>query len=297
MVMELQRKRTAADTVILLILLLCAAACLIPLFNTLAISLSDKASAQSGRVFVWPVNFTAAPYGELMKDTQFFRSFMISVQRVLLGGGVNMLLTILSAYPLSKSPGQFRAKNKYMWFFILLMLFNGGMVPTFVLVSSLGLINSIWALVLPGAVPIFNCIVLMNYYKTIPASLEEAALIDGAGPWDILLRIYVPLSKASIAVTMLWAIVGHWNEFFSGIIYMTNKRNYPLQTYIQSLSVSVDWQNINWMKGEDISRMMSVSNLTFTSAKVVVSMIPILCIYPFLQRFFVTGIVMGAVKE
>ena len=129
------------------------------------------------------------------------------------------------------------------------------------------------------------------------AAVLIAALIDGAGPWYILLKIYVPLSMASIAVTALWSIVGHWNEFFSGIIYMTNKRNYPLQTYIQSLSVSIDWQNINWMKGEDIARMVQVSNLTFTSAKVVVSMIPILLIYPFLARYFVTGIVMGAVKE
>ena len=295
--MGIRRKFSVSDGVILFVLLLCMAACLIPLLNTVAISLSDRASAQRGDVVVWPVNLTTAPYEELMKDAQFLRSFWISVQRVLLGGSLNMVLTILSAYPLSKSTSHFRAKNKYMWFFVFLMLFNGGMVPTFVLVSNLGLINSVWALILPGAVPIFNCIVLMNYYKTIPASLEEAALIDGAGPWYILVKIYVPLSLAPIAVTALWSIVGHWNEFFSGIIYMTSKRNYPLQTYIQSLSVSIDWQNINWMKGEDIARMMKLSNLTFTSAKVVVSMIPILLIYPFLARYFVTGIVMGAVKE
>ncbi|MDR1060867.1 MAG: carbohydrate ABC transporter permease [Clostridiales bacterium] len=295
--MTIKRSKTLTDYVILLFLLLAMAMCLVPLLNTVAISFSDKVSAQGGRVFVWPVNFNLLAYGELLKDAQFFRSFMISVYRVALGGAINLVLTILTAYPLSKSPAQFPAKNKYMWFMVFLMLFNGGLVPTYVLISQLRLINSIWALVLPGALPIFSCIILMNYYKTIPASLEEAALIDGGGPWYILLRIYVPLSKPSIAVMALWAIVGHWNDFFSGLIYITSRENYPLQTYIHSLSVSVDWQNVSNMKGEDIARMLSVSNLTFSSAKVVISMIPILCVYPLLQRYFVTGIVMGAVKE
>lgn len=295
--MERKQKTTATDVAILVLLLILAFLCLVPMLNTIAISFSDKVSAQGGRVFIWPVNFNIAPYRELIKDTQFFRSFMISTFRVLLGGAINVVLTILTAYPLSKSPRKFPARNRYMWFVVALMLFNGGMVPTYVLVSQLRLINSIWALVLPGALPIFNCIVLMNFYKTIPVSLEEAALIDGAGPWYILVRIFVPLAKPSIAVVTLWSIVNHWNDFFSGLAYITVRKNFPLQTYIQSLTVSVDWQNISNMSGEELARMMSVSNLTFTSAKVVVSMIPILCIYPFLQRYFVTGIVMGAVKE
>lgn len=295
--MRRDKKTIAVDIVILLVLLFLSALCLVPMLNTLAISFSDKVSAQGGKVFLLPVNFTISPYRELIKDTQFFRSFMISVGRVALGGFINVVLTILTAYPLSKSPDRFPAKNRYMWFVVVLMLFNGGMVPTYVLVSKLQLINTVWALVLPGAVPIFNCIVLMNYYKTIPASLEEAALMDGGGQWYILLRIFIPLAKPSIAVVALWSIVNHWNDFFSGLIYITNRENYPLQTYIQSLTVSIDWQNVSNMKGEDLARMMSVSNLTFNSAKVIISMIPILCIYPFLQRYFVTGIVMGAVKE
>ncbi len=295
--MERKQKTTATDVAILVLLLILAFLCLVPMLNTIAISFSDKVSAQGGKVFIWPVNFNIAPYRELIKDTQFFRSFMISTFRVLLGGAINVVLTILTAYPLSKSPKKFPSRNRYMWFVVALMLFNGGMVPTYVLVSQMRLINTIWALVLPGALPIFNCIVLMNFYKTIPVSLEEAALIDGAGPWYILMRIFVPLAKPSIAVVTLWSIVNHWNDFFSGLAYITVRKNFPLQTYIQSLTVSVDWQNISNMSGEELARMMSVSNLTFTSAKVVVSMIPILCIYPFLQRYFVTGIVMGAVKE
>ena len=292
-----KRKLSVSDCVIMLILFMSMAMCLIPLLNTVAISFSDRVSAQSGKVFIWPVNFNVAPYEELMKDTQFFRSFMISVARVLLGVSINVVLIILTAYPLSKTPRQFSSKNKYMWFVVFLMLFNGGVVPTYVVVAQLRLINTIWALVLPNAVPIFSCIILMNFYKTIPVSLEEAAVIDGAGPWYILIRIFVPLAKPCIAVVALWAVVWHWNDFFSGLIYVTTRQNYPLQTYIQSLTTSVDWQNVMNMRGEELARLLSLSNLTFNSAKVVVSMIPILCVYPFLQRYFVTGIVMGAVKE
>jgi len=290
-------KRVISDYVILVVLVLFMIMCLVPILNTIAISFSDRVSAQGGHVFLLPINFTTAPYENLMRDSQFFRSFWISVQRVLLGGTINVVLCILTAYPLSKTVEHFRAKNKYVWYMIFLMLFNGGLIPTYVLVVQLGLINSIWALVLPGAVPIFSVIVLMNYYKTIPASLEEAALMDGAGPWYILLKVYVPLAKPCIAVVALWSVVNHWNAFFDGLIYNTSPARFPLQTYIQSLNTAIDWQRIADMRGEDIARLLEVSNLTFDAAKVVVAMLPVLIIYPFLQRYFVTGIVMGAVKE
>jgi ABC-type glycerol-3-phosphate transport system permease component len=273
------------------------AVCLIPFLNTVAISFSDRSSADAGRVLIWPVNFTLAPYQELVKDQQLFRSFFISLYRVLLGGVINVVLVILTAFPLSKSPTQFKAKNRYMWFVVFLMLFNGGMIPNYVLVSGLGLINSIWALVLPGAVQIFSVIVLMNYYKSLPPSLEEAARMDGASPWYVLLRVFVPLSMPSIAVITLWSVVGHWNSFFDGMIYINLRQNQPLQTYIQQLTTNIDWTLASQMSGEDIVRMLRVSNLTFTSAKVVFSLVPILLIYPVLQRYFVQGIVMGAVKE
>jgi ABC-type glycerol-3-phosphate transport system permease component len=291
------RKRSFSDIVIWVVLFLCMAVCLIPFLNTVAISFSDRSSADAGRVLIWPVNFTLAPYEELIKDEQLFRSFFISLYRVLLGGVINVVLVILTAFPLSKNPAQVRAKNRYMWFIVFLMLFNGGMIPNYVLVSGLGLINSIWSLVLPGAVQIFSVIVLMNYYKTIPPSLEEAARMDGASPWYVLLRVFVPLSAPSIAVVALWSVVGHWNSFFDGMVYINLKQNQPLQTYIQQLTTNIDWSLASSMSGEDIARMLRVSDLTFTSAKVVFSLVPILLIYPFLQRYFVQGIVMGAVKE
>jgi len=184
-----------------------------------------------------------------------------------------------------------------MWFVIFLMLFNGGLIPTYVLVSNLGMINSIWALILPGAVPIFSMIMLMNSFKGIPHALEESALIDGAGPWRILMQIYAPLSLPTIAVISLWSVVGHWNDFLSGLIYMTDRTLWPLQTYIQSLGSNIDYGQMRNMNIEEILRMMELSSITFDSAKVIVAMIPVLLVYPFLQRYFVKGIVMGAVKE
>jgi putative aldouronate transport system permease protein len=286
-----------SDYFILIFLIGAMLSCLIPILNTIAISFSDKVSAGLGKVLIWPVNLTLAPYGEILKDKQFFSSFLISVYRVLLGGVINVLLCIIMAYPLSKSTKAFKAKNIYMWFIVFTMLFNGGLVPNYILVEKLGLIDKIWSLVLPGAVPVFSVIILMNYFKTIPESLEEAAFIDGANPFYILWRIFVPLAKPAIAVIALFSVVGHWNSFFDGLIYINTQEKYPLQTYIQTLTVGLDYQNMNSLKPEEIIKQMEVSSLTFDSAKIVVSMVPILIIYPFLQRYFVSGIVMGAVKE
>jgi putative aldouronate transport system permease protein len=292
-----QKKITAADIIISIILVLITLTCLLPVLNTIAISFSDKTSAGLGEVFIWPKNFTIAPYIEILKDGQFFKSFFISIVRVILGGMINVFLCITMAYPLSKDSSVFRAKNIYMWFIIVTMLFSGGLIPNFLLVKNLGLIDHVWALVLPGAVPVFSVIILMNYFRSIPASLEEAAIMDGANPFYILWKIFVPLAKPSIAVVTLFSVVYHWNTFFDGMIYMNSPKKYPLQTYIQSLNASIDLQNINSLSPDELIRQMELSSLTFNSAKIIVSMIPIILIYPLIQKYFVTGITMGAIKE
>ena len=293
----MNRRINFVDAIIMAIIGVVTFISLVPIVNTLMISLSDKTSAAVGRVYLWPVNFTITPYIKMLEDQRFFTSFGVSVTRVLLGTSINVLLSIHMAFPLSKSPSIFKMRNIYMWFIVFTMLFNGGMVPSFLLVKSLGLIDTIWALVLPGAVNVFNTIILMNFYKGIPHSLEESAMMDGAMPFTILWRIYVPLAKASIATITLFAAVNHWNAFFDGLIYISTPRKVPLQTYIQSLVVTLNPADLANMTPEEIVRRMEVSNLTFNAAKVIVSMAPIIAIYPFLQRYFVTGIVMGAVKE
>lgn len=294
----MKRKYNVVDVIIITFLMILTLTCLIPILNTLAMSFSDKTSAALGQVTFYPVNFTTAAYVEMFQDNRFFTAFGVSVLRVLLGTTINLVLSIMMAYPLSKKPSEFRFRNVYMWILVFTMMFNGGLVPTFLVVNQMHLIDTIWALVLPCAVNVFNTIILMNFYKEgIPNALEEAARVDGAGPWTILLRVIIPLAKPSIATIALFSVVFHWNPFFDGKIYINSPLNQPLQTYIQSLTVQVSPQTLANMTPDEIIRKMEVSSITFNSAKAFVSMIPILAIYPFLQKYFVTGIVMGAVKE
>lgn len=279
------------------LLVLFALFCLIPLLNSLAISLSDKTSAALGDVYLLPKNFTLAAYQEMVADSRYFTAFGVSLLRVALGGMLNVGLSILMAYPLSKSRRVFKARNVYMWLLVFTMLFNGGLIPNYLLIKKLGLMDSIWALVLPGAVPVYSVIILMNFFKGIPSALEEAAHIDGATPPQILFRIYLPLAKASIATITLFSVVGHWNSFFDGKTYINTALKKPLQTYIQSLAVQLSPSQMANMNPEEVIRKLELSDITFNSAKAIFSMIPILLAYPFLQKYFVTGLVMGSVKE
>ncbi|HEY5562679.1 MAG TPA: carbohydrate ABC transporter permease [Clostridiaceae bacterium] len=284
-----------ADALIWFIIIIITFVCLAPLINIVAVSLSSKASAAGNLVYLWPVKFNLSSYKTLLSDKQFFVSFGISIQRVILGGAINMFLTILMAYPLSKEVRQFKYRNIYMWFIVFTMLFNGGLIPWYLTIKNLHLLNTIWALVIPGAVPIFNVILLMNFFRSVPKSLEEAAVVDGAGPWYTMFKIYVPISLPALATITLFCVVGHWNDFFHGLILMSSPAKYPLQTYIQQLTVQVS--TLNLTNPEDIKRFAEISNRTLNSAKIVVSTIPLLLIYPFLQKYFITGIVMGSVKE
>ena len=282
-----------ADILIYLTVIFMTMCCLFPLLNLVAISFSDKAAASANMVGLVPVDFTTSAYKTLLGESQFWVSFWISIKRVFLGTIINMILTILLAYPLSKSKREFKGHDVYMYIVIFAMLFSGGMIPIYLTIKSYGLLNSIWALILPGAVPVFNVILLMNFFKGVPKSLEEAAAIDGASKLTILLKIYLPISMPALATIILFCIVNHWNDFFSGLVYMNKTSMYPLQTYIQQLSV--DMSQIT--DPEQLKRFAQVSNKTLDAAKIVVSTIPLLIIYPFLQKYFVSGIVIGAVKE
>ncbi len=269
--------------------------CLLPLLNTLALSFSSSAAATAGKVGIIPVGFTLSSYQKILNDQQFWRSFLISVLRVAAGTSLNIFLVITMAYPLSKSRREFGAQKIYIKFVIFAMLFNGGMVPTYMVVQKLGMINTIWSLIFPGAVGTGNVILMMNFFRSVPKSLEEAAEIDGATPFQILWNIFIPASKPCIATIVLFCIVGHWNDYFSGILYITKVHNYPLQTYIQMIATTFDISKITDIK--KLEEFLAVSEKTLNSAKIVVSVIPLLLIYPFLQKYFTTGLVVGAVKE
>ncbi|MCI3926993.1 carbohydrate ABC transporter permease [Paenibacillus sp. TRM 82003] len=267
--------------------------CILPLINVLAISFSSKAAAAGGFVKLWPVEFTLASYQYALSKPEFLGGFLVSLERVALGFTVNILLTILCAYPLSKEKSAFRFRHIYAWFFIVTMLFNGGLIPTYITIKETGLLDSIWSLVLPGAVPVFNVILLMNFFRNLPKEIEEASLIDGAGHWRILWQIFLPLSLPAIATVSLFTLVHHWNSWFDGLIYMNSPDNYPLQSYLQTVIITPD---LNAISGNELANMNEVSDRTFKAAQVFLASLPVLAVYPFLQKFFMKGLVMGSVK-
>ncbi|GGP08536.1 carbohydrate ABC transporter permease [Oceanobacillus neutriphilus] len=271
--------------------------CLLPLWNIVAISFSGGAAVAANVVGLTPVNFSTKAYEMIMEDAQFWRSFFISVQRVALALALNLILIVLMAYPLSKTKREFKSRNIYMNIIIFAMLFSGGLIPTYIVIRNLNLLDTIWVLVLPGAVPIFSVILIMNFFVGVPKSLEEAAIIDGASPLQILFKVYIPVSLPALATVALFSIVGNWNDFMSGLIYMSQVSNYPIMTYIQSLTIDIAELVRSGTSNDALQNIAEVQNRNLNAAKIVISTIPLLLIYPFLQKYFVTGIVVGSVKE
>jgi putative aldouronate transport system permease protein len=294
MVMDRTLGSRALDAAVAAFLIGAALLCALPLWYTLCLSLSDKAAATAGLVSFWPIGFNTAAYKAIVADGKFLKAFLTSLERVALGTAVTYVVVILMAYPLSKSAREFRPRNFFMWVLVFTMLFNGGLIPWYQTMKSLGLINSIWGLVLGNSVPMFSVILVMNFFRNLPKELEEAAVVDGAGPWFILFKVVVPLSVPVLATIALFSIVYHWNEFFNGLVLTTKADRYPLQTYIQQMVVNL---NVGVMTEDQYKRMNELSNQTLNAAKIFIAMIPVLCVYPFLQRYFISGITLGSVKE
>jgi putative aldouronate transport system permease protein len=277
----------------LVVLTLLGLLCLFPILHTLALSFSSATAAASGRVTIWPVDFTIQSYQFVLENTAFIRSFMVSLMRVLVGTPVNMILTIMVAYPLSRSRHEFRARGFFVWFFLITVLFSGGLIPWYMVIQQTGLIDSFWALILPGALPVFNVILLTNSFRSIPKELEEAAAMDGAGHWTILFRVLLPLSLPILATLTLFVAVYHWNSWFDKLLLMNSPEKYPLQSYLQTVVVNPDTRMLT---ERDLALLRIISNRTTRAAQIFIAMVPILLIYPFLQRYFTTGIKLGSVK-
>jgi len=275
-------------------LILLSILCILPLINVIAISFSNSSAVTAGKVTFWPVQFSLSSYNYIMHSPAFLNSFLVTLERVAIGTVINMLLTILIAYPLSKDVRSFRLRTVYVWIFVFTMLFSGGLIPWYMTIRATGLLDTVWALILPGAVPIFNVILLLNFFRNLPKELEESAFIDGAGHWTALWKIYVPISLPAIATVVLFTIVGHWNSWFDGLILMNKVDNYPLSTYLQMTIIQADFSHLSQ---KDVSQLGVMSDRTNRAAQIVLGALPILMVYPFLQRFFVKGIVLGSVKE
>jgi len=269
--------------------------CLIPFVNLFAISFSGSGAVAAGRVMFWPVDFTTASYDFAFRNGKFFPALLISIERVVLGTGVNLLFMVMAAYPLSKTKQQFRARNAFMVYFVATMILSGGLIPTYIVVTKLKLLNSIWALILPGALPVWTMVILMNFIRQMPQEIEEAAIVDGAGILRRLVNIMLPLLKPALATVSLFCAVWHWNDWFSGLIYMQSPTKYPLQTYLQGLLLKME--EMMKIAGVDYALLLSMLSVrTGRAAQLFLGALPMMILYPFLQKYFTKGLVMGSVK-
>lgn len=276
-------------------LTLIALVCLLPFVHLLAVSFSSSDAVSAGEVVFLPVNFTLSSYEFALSGGKFIRALGVSIERVVLGVTINLVLMVLTAYPLSKTSKQVAGRNIYMLYMVITMLISGGMIPLYLVVAKLGLLDSIWSLILPGALPVYNMVILMNFLRGVPKELEEAAFIDGATPIVALWKVILPIMKPALATVGLFCIVGHWNDWFSGMIYIENPDSYPLQTYLQTLLKS--FETIMRQSGSDYSKLLSMMNArTGRAAQLFLGAIPVMLIYPFLQKYFTTGLVLGSVK-
>ncbi|ETT60928.1 carbohydrate ABC transporter permease [Paenibacillus sp. FSL H8-0457] len=273
-------------------LLLCFVT-LYPFLYVLFASLSDPAEIARFRgMLFFPTGFNLDAYKAVMDNPMILTGYRNTLFYVAGGTIINLFMTTLGAYALSRRNVYFN--NSIMFIIVITMVFNGGLIPTFLLVNSLGMLDTPWALLLPGAISSFNLIIMRTAFQAVPVSLEESARIDGANDWIIMSRIIVPLSMPVIAVMVLWYAVGHWNSYFSALIYLRDRELFPLQLVLREILIS---NSTDSMTTDAAATDRLDIGITIKYATIIISTLPILCLYPFLQKYFVHGVLIGALKE
>lgn len=284
---------SAFDLINVSVLTLVGLSCLLPLLNVLAESFSKNEMVLSGSVTLWPKGFTFDSYKYVLNRSRFWLSMLVTVERELLALPLSLLVTVLAAYPLSKRGDRFTGRTAYVWFLFFTTLFSGGTIAWYMNIKTLGLIDSIFALVWPCVLNVFYILLMLNFFRSIPAEMEEAAIVDGAGHFRILFQFFVPVSMPVIATVSLYIIVWHWNSWFDGMVLMQSTDHYPLSSYLRSILLVESIKEggtVNW------EMYRNISNRTVQSAQMFVALVPIILVYPYLQRFFVKGIMLGSIK-
>jgi len=279
-----------------LILLILSLTMLLPFVNMLAKSLSSEETVNAGSVGLWPKGFQLGTYRYVLTEPQFLYSLRNSLIVTLTGTAMAMVITCMVAYPLSKQ--WLKGRRPLVLIFIFVMLFNGGMVPTYLIMNGLGLLNTLWALILPPAFSVYNMLLLKNFFEELPESVEESARIDGAGNMTILLKIILPMALPALATIGLFYAVGFWNDYMRGVLYITNPQLKPLQQYLFELVTESQKLEQGIITG-DYNVETDGMNLTpdaIRAATIMLSSLPIMMVYPFLQKYFVKGLVVGSVK-
>uniref|UniRef100_UPI00119D0695 carbohydrate ABC transporter permease n=1 Tax=Paenibacillus terrae TaxID=159743 RepID=UPI00119D0695 len=276
------------------ILILVTLVVLYPLVFVLSASLSDPQTVLRGEMLLWPKGINLNSYEKIFQNKDIISGFTNTLIYTTLGTAINLVMTILAAYPLSRR--DFVGRNGIMALLVFTMFFSGGLIPTYLLIKNLGMLNTLWVMIIPNAVSIWNIIIMRTFFQqSIPHELQEAATIDGCSNIQILTRIILPLSMPIIAVTILFYAVGHWNAFFSALLYLTDKDKFPLQLVLREILIQGQTNDMVKMSTESaIKQQREVEGIKY--AVLVVANIPVLVLYPFLQRYFVKGVMIGAIK-
>ena len=266
---------------------------LVPVLFIIASSFSDAKAVSAGRVFLWPVDFSLAGYQVIFQSPNIVRAFANSVAYTAVGTVVSVSLTLLAGYPLSRT--DLRIRGFVMFLFTVTMFFSGGMIPTYLVVSKLKLIDSFWAMILPSAMGVWNVILIKTYIQSsIPGEIYESASIDGCSDWKYFIQMVIPLSKPIIAVMILLYAVGKWNDFFLGLLYLNDVNKQPLQLLLRNILVTNDAAGMQLSLTEQMNRQELKTLLQYSL--IIVSSVPVMILYPFIQKYFVKGIMMGSIK-
>jgi len=273
------------------ILVLCGLATLLPFIYILAVSFAPIEQVLRGGLILWPEKFTLTAYNTIFSNSSFIRSLWVTVLLTVVGTFTNVVLTGLMAYPLAKKT--LKGRRVILFLVLFTMLFNGGMIPTYMVVKWTGLINTLWAMILPMAISAFNLIIMKNFFQSIPEEIEESARIDGSTHFGVLFKIVFPLSMPAIATFTLFYSVYHWNQFFAAIIYVHDTGLWPIQVLLRQMIIIGETTEFNQAMD---STEMQVLPTTIKMAAIVVATVPILIVYPFLQKHFAKGVMLGSVK-
>lgn len=273
-----------------LLLILISLLALAPFIHVVAQSFSSHRAIVSGEVGLWPIEWNTMAYNEVFKDKAFWQSFRISVLRTIIGTSVNVILASMLAYPLSRQ--YLKGRSVIMFLIVFTMMFNGGIIPTYLVVRELHLLNTFAAYIIPMAVGSFAVIVLRNFFQEVPKELEESALIDGASNVGIMFRIFMPLSMPALATMALFSAVGHWNAFFDAVLYVQNRDLFPLQVFLREL---IQFNSTNADLMDNLERQL-IANESLKAATLISATVPILVVYPALQKYFIKGMLIGSVK-
>jgi putative aldouronate transport system permease protein len=284
------------DTVIWVVLGLLGLVCVLPVVHVIALSLSDRLSVSANAVTLWPIGIHLDNYRYLFRNSQFVNSLGVSAARLGLGVPTNLIVAVLTAYPLSLDHIRMPGRTAFKTALLFGMLFYGGLIPYYMALKSLGLIGNFLVLIIPGALNVFCTILVINYFRGLPVELIDAAMLDGASHWDILFRVFLPLSAPSLATVSLFMAVGHWNSWFDGLVFLDRAAQWPLQSLVYQ---QVTMRSLQASSTAGVTQKMRLLNATTEGlgvAMVVMATLPIMLVYPLLQRYFVSGLTLGAIK-